>query len=113
MATRMKLLVSLALIGAALVAGHALVTRTMSPADLLRLLAGEPALSDSRAAEVGVCLAGKEEVLDELLAGRLSLSEAADQFGRLEARRDGLPVTAKGRLELCDNVIRWARARLA
>src|SRR5262245_23577863 len=84
MGTRLKLLVVLALIGAALVAALALVTRTMWPTDLLRLLAGEPALSDCRAEEVRVCIAGKEAVTDELLAGRLGLGEAADHFGRLE-----------------------------
>jgi hypothetical protein len=61
---------------------------------------------------VRLCIAGKEEVIRELIAGRLTLAEAADRFGRLEARRDGVPVTAKGRSELCEDVIQWARAQL-
>src|SRR5262245_5298747 len=65
--------------------------RTAPLADLYLVLVAEPALSDAldaRLQAVAQCKAGKDEVTRELIAGRISLAEAADRFERLDARRD-------------------------
>jgi hypothetical protein len=85
-------------------------------ADLHRLLVSEPALEeelDTRLQAVRLCEAGKEEAVGELLAGRLTLAEAADRFQLLEARRDeGTGRPPRDRAAALRAVIRWASTRL-
>jgi hypothetical protein len=54
-------------------------------------------------------LTGKIEALDDLTAGRLSLREGAERFGRLNARRDGSDglLGACGEEPLCRHVLYW------
>jgi hypothetical protein len=76
---------------------------------------------DKRHAAVGRCLAGKAEVTEEVVAGRLSLAEAIDRFRQLEALRDegpdeapGTPsrLAADGDEKIAQNVLSWASWRL-
>jgi hypothetical protein len=60
------------------------------------------------------CLEGKQQACDELIAGRLTLAEAADRFERLDALLDdgqdelaGAFTGVRGRAEAAASVIHW------
>jgi hypothetical protein len=67
------------------------------------------------------CLEGKGEVTRELIAGRLTLAEAADRFERLSDQlddaRDDVPgahrAAANNRSAMYGHVIRWVEVALA
>src|SRR5262245_54458862 len=103
----MKAVTYVAGLGLAAVAAARWLTAGPGLAEDLRVLAEGAALSasiEARSAAARRCAAGKEEVIAELAAGRLSLGEAAERFGRLEAQREELP---EGRGRLYDDVLVW------
>src|SRR5262245_54011173 len=111
-------LTALALAGASLALLATAPWRAAALADLQDLLVGEPALGaalDARVEAVRRCQIDKEEVTVALVAGRLTLAEAADLFERLEARRAEVwvegPPTSR-RAEIYQQVLLWASTRV-
>lgn len=83
-------------------------------ADLHLMLIAEPMRGDAlaaRARAVRLCHDGKREVTLDLIAGRLTLSEAADRFVRLDADLNGAQPGAD-RAEAIRAVLGWVRAEL-
>jgi hypothetical protein len=111
-------LLALALAGAALVVAAAASWRGAALTDLYEVLVSQPAFSEELDAHVEaarLCNAGKQEVIAELGAGRLTLAEAADRFERIDARRYealGLPRPPRGRAQAYRRVIEWASRRM-
>jgi hypothetical protein len=118
MGTRTRVL-ALALAGFALAVTAVAAWHGAAPADLYDLLVGAPARSEELDAHIDAArdsILAKEEVVRELVAGRLTLAEAADRFERLDARRYealGLPRPSRGRAQAYCRVIEWASRRMS
>jgi len=90
--------------------------------DLVHQLAEETRRGESLASRTGVtrrCIEGKREVTLEVIAGRLTLPEAAGRFRELQEMRDEVDedsrVPGPGHRDeeaLCLNVIVWVAAEL-
>jgi hypothetical protein len=85
---------------------------------LVREVQREEAL-DQRTEAAGRCMRGKLRIVAEVLAGRMSLRDAADGFGELNTLLDdgnddvlGAYPRAASEEELCRNVIAWVRAEV-